>query len=112
MFQSVTSKGKALYENIIIQTNTEFRGVGRNFTGGVPVPGNRSQMRGSGGIAPLLKICFNTIHTLILYDTLDSLQHVLMARCFPDSKLLQVFSIDFYFISDIVGIWKVKKNCA
>ena len=42
---------------------------------------------------------------LILYDTLDSLQHVLMAIGASDSKLLQVFSIDFQILM-VSGKWK------
>ena len=38
--------------NLQIFLLLKLRGVGRKFSGGVPMPGRRSQVWGSGGIAP------------------------------------------------------------
>ena len=62
------------------------RGVGRNFSGGVPIPISRSKVQGSGGAAPsgcgegsdfvIITFCLKFVITqfkdsVILYNTLD-----------------------------------------
>ena len=121
--QAVWNQGlvKTLLAILFLWQHT-VQGNREKFFRRVLVPGSRSQVWRSGDTALswweglvviIINFCLKFILTqLKLYGTLHSLQHVLMARCFPDSKLLWTFTIDFYFISNTVGIWKVKKNRA
>ena len=73
----------SLFSSIHIFSN--FRGVGRNFSGGAPIPISRSQVQGSGGTAPscwegldfvIITFCLKFVikqfkDTVILYNTLD-----------------------------------------